>query len=97
MVRPVCVSPERSCIFVLLVLVSAVRVWAGPAKAPAEPPESGVAIADVHNDFDDFVASLQRTGLTDKQNHWTGGKTAFRPRGALLYCGRRAARAPDRA
>jgi len=84
MVRTVCVSPERPCIFVLLVLVSAVRVWAGPAKAPAEPPESVVAIADVHNDFDDFVAILQRTGLTDKQNHWTGGKTTFVQAGDLL-------------
>src|SRR6266704_1592144 len=84
MVRPVCVSPQRLCIFVLLVLVSAVLGWAGPAKAPAEPPESVVAIGDIHNDFDDFVAILQRTGLTDKQNHWTGGKTTFVQAGDLL-------------
>ncbi len=84
MVRPVCVFPQRLCIFVLLVLVSAVLGWAGPAKAPAEPPESVVAIGDIHNDFDDFVAILQRTGLTDKQNHWTGGKTTFVQAGDLL-------------
>src|SRR6266567_1904929 len=84
MVRPVCVSPQRLCIFVLLVLVSAVLTWAGPATAPAEPPESVVAIGDIHNDFDDFVAILQRTGLTDKQNHWTGGKTTFVQAGDLL-------------
>jgi hypothetical protein len=59
-------------------------VWAGPAKAPAEPRESVVAIADVHNAFDDFVAILQRTGLIDKQNHWTGGKTTFVQVGDLL-------------
>jgi hypothetical protein len=59
-------------------------VWAGPAKAPAEPRESVVAIADVHNAFDDFVAILQRTGLIDKQNHWTGGTTTFVQVGDLL-------------
>jgi len=31
-------------------------VWAASAKAPAEPPESVIAIGDVHNDYDDFVA-----------------------------------------
>ena len=85
MVRPpVCDSAHRACISVLLVLVSAVLAWAEPAKAPAEPRESVVAIADVHNDFDDFVAILQRTGLTDKQNHWRAGKTTFVQTGDLL-------------
>jgi hypothetical protein len=85
MVRPpVCDPPHRACISVLLVLVSAVLAWAGPAKAPAESRESVVAIADVHNDFDDFVAILRHTGLTDKQNHWTGGKTTFVQVGDLL-------------
>src|SRR6267143_2160500 len=85
MVRPpVCVFPHRACISALLVLVSAVLAWAGPAKAPAESRESVVAIADVHNDFDDFVAILRRTGLIDKQNHWTGGKTTFVQVGDLL-------------
>ncbi len=85
MVRPpVCISPQRACISVLLVLVSAVLAWAGPAKAPAEPRESIVAIGDVHNAFDDFVAILRRTGLIDKQNHWTGGKTTFVQVGDLL-------------
>ena len=85
MVRPaVCVSPHRACIAILLLLVSARLAWAGPAKAPAEPPETVVAIADVHGDFDDFVAILQRTGLIDKQNHWSGGKTTFVQVGDLL-------------
>src|SRR6267378_8672982 len=75
MVRPpVCDAPHRACISVLLVLVPAVLAWAGPAKAPAEPRESVVAIADIHNAFDDFLAILRHTGLIDKQNHWTGGK-----------------------
>ena len=85
MVRPpVCVSPRRVCISILLVLVSAGLAGLGPAKALAEPPETVVAIGDVHGDFDDFVAILQRTGLIDKQNHWTGGKTTFVQVGDLL-------------
>jgi hypothetical protein len=59
-------------------------VWAGPSKTSADAPESVVAIGDVHGDFDDFVAILQRTGLIDKQNHWTGGKTTFVQVGDLL-------------
>lgn len=85
MARPaVPVSPHRACISVLLVLVSAVLAWAGPARAPAEAPESVVAIGDVHNDFDDFVAILRHIGLIDNQNHWTGGKTTFVQVGDLL-------------
>jgi hypothetical protein len=85
MVRPlVCGSPRRACISVLVVLASTTLAWAGPAKAPAEPPESLVAIGDVHNDFDDFVAILRHIGLIDKQNHWTGGKTTFVQVGDLL-------------
>jgi hypothetical protein len=81
MVRPrVCISPQRACISMLLVLVPAVLAWAGPAKAQ----ESVIAIGDVHNAFDDFVAILQHTGLIDKQNHWTGGKTTFVQVGDLL-------------
>src|SRR6266849_3912537 len=85
MVRlPVCVSPHRACISGLLVLVSAVLAWAGPAKAPAEPREPVIAIADVHNAFDNFVAILLRTGLIDKENHWAGGKATFVQVGDLL-------------
>src|SRR6266436_8314842 len=78
------VPPQRRCIFVVLVLYSAVVAWAEPVKDKAEPPESVIAIGDVHNDYDDFVAILRRTGLTDKQNHWTGGKTTFVQVGDLL-------------
>ena len=78
------VSPHRACLSILLVLLSAGLAWAGPAKAPAEPPETVVAIADVHGDFDDFVTILQHTGLIDKQNHWIGGKTTFVQVGDLL-------------
>jgi hypothetical protein len=85
MVRPsVCVSPSRARVSVLLMLVSAVAAWVGPANAATMPSESVVAIGDVHNDYDDFVAILQHTGLIDKQNHWTGGKTTFVQVGDLL-------------
>jgi hypothetical protein len=85
MVRaPVWVSPQHLCIYFVLVVMSAVAAWAGPANVPAGSPESVVAIGDVHNDFDDFVAILRRTGLTDQQNHWTGGKTTFVQVGDLL-------------
>jgi hypothetical protein len=85
MVRaPVWVSPQHLGIFFVLVLVLAVTAWAGAANVPAGSPESVVAIGDVHNDFDDFVAILRRTGLTDQQNHWTGGKTTFVQVGDLL-------------
>jgi len=49
-----------------------------------EAREAVVAIGDVHNDFDDFVAILRRTGLINKQNRWTGGKTTFVQVGDLL-------------
>ena len=85
MVRaPVWVSLQDFGIFFVLVLVSAMEAWAEPATARAGPPESVIAIGDVHNDFDDFVAILRRTGLTDQQNHWTGGKTTFVQVGDLL-------------
>ena len=85
MVRaPVWVSLQDFGIFFALVLVSAMEAWAEPATARAGPPESVIAIGDVHNDFDDFVAILRRTGLTDQQNHWTGGKTTFVQVGDLL-------------
>jgi hypothetical protein len=61
-----------------------VLTWAEPAKVTAEPRQTIVAIGDVHGDFDDFVAILQRTGLIDKQNHWSGGKSIFVQDGDLL-------------
>jgi Calcineurin-like phosphoesterase len=71
---------NRVCISVFLILVSI-----GPASArQAEPPETVVAIADVHGDYDDFVAILQRVGLIDKQHHWIGGRTTFVQAGDLI-------------
>src|SRR6266436_7264927 len=81
--RKMVCHPHRAWISVL-VLVWAVPAWAGSAKVPAEAPETIVAIGDVHNDFDDFVAILRHTGLIDAQNHWTGNKTTFVQVGDLL-------------
>src|ERR1700676_4363699 len=77
MVRaPLWVSAKHLCVFFTLVLALPAGTWARPTNVPAGP-ESVVAIGDVHGDFDDFVTILRRTGLTDQQNHWTGGKTTF--------------------
>jgi len=81
---PVRIFPRRACVFLLVVLLSVGLAWAKPKEASAEPAESLVAIGDVHGDFDDFVGILQRIGLIDKQNHWTGGKTTFVQTGDLL-------------
>ncbi len=57
-----------------------------PHGGAATPPDSAslVAIGDVHGDFNDFVAILQRTGLIDEQHHWAGGKTTFVQVGDLI-------------
>jgi hypothetical protein len=68
----------------LPILMAVGLAWAQPAKLPSNRPDAIVAIADVHGDFDDFVAILQRAGLTDKENHWAGGKTTFVQVGDLL-------------
>lgn len=81
---PVRVFPRRACISGLLALVSVLVAWVGPAKVRGQTRESVIAIADVHNAFENFVAILLRTGLIDKQNHWAGGKTTFVQVGDLL-------------
>jgi hypothetical protein len=59
-------------------------VRAGSPGNAAESPQPLIAIGDVHNDFDDLVAILQRTGLIDAQKHWSGGKSRFVQVGDLL-------------
>src|SRR5579863_5190087 len=74
--------PRRFLIFLLLFLLAGFS-W-GKGKGKAEPVDAVVAIGDVHGDFDDFVAILQRSGLIDKQNHWAGGKATFVQLGDLI-------------
>lgn len=67
------------CAFILALLLVLPTILA-PAGVPQPPPDSPqplIAIGDIHNDFDDFVAILQRTGLIDQQNRWSGGKATF--------------------
>jgi len=46
--------------------------------------EHMVAIGDVHGAFDDFCLILRRAGLTDEQNHWTGGRATLIQTGDLI-------------
>jgi len=43
-----------------------------------------VAVADVHGDFNHFVAILEGTGLIDPERHWTGGMTHLVQMGDVL-------------
>jgi calcineurin-like phosphoesterase family protein len=62
-------------------LILALLTWAAlpheGIAAPADMPALVVAIGDIHGDYNDFIAILQRTGLIDEQRHWTGGKASF--------------------
>ena len=75
------VSPHRLSVLMLVFLLLA---SAGHAKTKSDVADAVIAIADVHGDFDDFVAILQHTGLIDKQNHWAGGKATFVQTGDLI-------------
>jgi hypothetical protein len=81
-------NPKSRVLQHLLLVVASVLVCAGwhspAAKTAGDLPESLIAIADVHGDFDDFVLILQHSGLIDKQNHWSGGKSTFVQTGDLL-------------
>ncbi len=43
-----------------------------------------VAIGDVHGNFDDFLALLQKTGLVGQDQHWKGGSTTLVQLGDLI-------------
>jgi len=51
--------------------------------SPAPPPRL-IAIGDVHGDYDDFCAILQRVQLIDEQRHWIGGNATFVQLGDLI-------------
>jgi Calcineurin-like phosphoesterase len=57
-----------------------------PAVTTTPPNSNGllVAIGDVHGDFDNFCAILQRVELIDEQRHWTGGKATLVQLGDLV-------------
>lgn len=78
------VFSPRFTIFTLVLLFLVSLAAAGRAKTKTESADAVVAIGDVHGDFEDFVAILQRSGLIDKQNHWAGGKAVFVQTGDLI-------------
>jgi calcineurin-like phosphoesterase family protein len=65
-------------------LISALAAWPSSSRLAPDSSPPLIAIADVHNAFDDFVSILRRTGLIDAQNHWSGGKSTFVQTGDLL-------------
>jgi hypothetical protein len=78
------VSPHRVFVFTFIFLLTVVSAWAARAKTKPDSSDAVLAVGDVHGDFDDFVAILQHCGLTDKQNHWAGGKAIFVQTGDLI-------------
>ena len=84
MARPPAWDFFRCVRILVLVLLLPGLAYAEPAGSLAETHQTIIAVGDVHNDFDDFVAILSRVGLTDKQNHWAGGQSTFIQVGDLL-------------
>lgn len=69
---------------VLAVFSLSLTLSAAPSSVPPADSASVIAVADVHNAFEEFVAILKRVSLIDAQNHWSGGKTTFVQVGDLL-------------
>src|SRR3989441_1206953 len=74
---------QPACFLAVSLLALAYPPHAGAATPPDSAP-SLIAIGDVHGDYNDFVAILQRTGLIDEQHHWAGGKTTLVQTGDLI-------------
>lgn len=70
--------PRRFAAFLLL--SSLLLVSSAFAQAPARV----VAVADVHGDFDAFVAILQKADLIDDKLHWTGKDATLVQTGDIL-------------
>lgn len=70
--------------FLTVVLLALATLLPAVATTPPNSNPPLVAIADVHGDFDDFCAILQRVALIDEQRRWTGGKATFVQLGDLI-------------
>jgi hypothetical protein len=66
----------------LLVAVLGIVLFSPLLLFSAQPKV--VAIGDVHGDFDDFSALLEKTGLVDQDRNWTGGNTRLVQVGDLV-------------
>jgi len=70
--------------FLPVVLLAIASLLPAVATTPASSNGLLVAIGDIHGDFDDFCAILQRVELIDEQRHWTGGKATLVQVGDLI-------------
>jgi hypothetical protein len=68
------------CVVIIMLLTPAA---AGPA------PTRVVAVADVHGAYEEFVALLERVGLTDANRRWAGGTATFVQTGDVVDRGAR--------
>lgn len=74
----------RGTYFLTVLLLALAKLPLAGATTPPDSTQSLVAIGDVHGDFNDFCAILQRVMLIDKQKHWAGGKATFVQLGDLI-------------
>src|SRR5271169_5444202 len=79
----------QNTLFLTVVLLALTHLLPAVAKTPPNSNPLLVAIGDVHGDFDDFCAILQRVELIDEQRHWTGGKATLVQLGDLIDRGPR--------
>jgi Calcineurin-like phosphoesterase len=81
-----CRPPARNILLLIFIFFSqlVISLPASASQAASDSPAKVVAIADVHGDFDDFVALLQHAGLIDPGHHWSGGNTTLVQMGDLL-------------
>ena len=70
--------------FCVVALLVAVALLTPAPNIPADAPSRLIAIADVHGDYEDFCAILQRVQLIDEQRHWSGGNATFVQVGDLI-------------
>lgn len=84
--------PHRLCASALLLFLI---LGLCPQYARANPAPRVIAVADVHGDYDDFVAILRRAGIIDADNHWSGGNTTLVQTGDLLDRGPKPRQAID--
>ncbi len=82
----------------LPILLSCVWLALGlpvPAKGAEGRADALVAVGDIHGDFDDFTAILQRIGLIDAQHHWIGNRVTLVQLGDVLDRGPKPREAMD--
>ncbi len=91
---PNCYLCGRTCISVLVLLALFVALPL-PNEAAEKPADAVVAVGDVHGDFDDFAAILQRIGIIDAQHHWIANRVTLVQLGDVLDRGPKPREAMD--